>query len=157
MQSHSQQQSTTMNHYEPPFEFIASHPNAFQQVITWCASPLASYKLLTPLVKSSKKPRGSRRGAEGDSLWRSIGCALGLLEAKPQTTAALADVLVLCDGGCDVLLTGLETGLATPVEEGRSGEAEAGEGWWVVVASGFMKDSRSRSRKCGSSPSFEGE
>ena len=74
-----------------------------------------------------------------------MGCALGLLEAKPQTTAALADVLVLCDGGCDVLLTGLETGLATPVEEG----------WWVVVASGSMKDSRSRSRKCESSPSFE--
>ena len=29
----------------------------------------------------------------------------------------LADVLILCDGGCDVLLTGKETGLATPVEE----------------------------------------
>lgn len=54
---------------------------------------------------------------QGDSLWRSMGCALGLLEAKPQVTAALADVLVLCDGGCDVLLTGLETGLATPVED----------------------------------------
>ena len=29
-----------------------------------------------------------------------------------------ADVLVLCDGGCDVLLTGMESGLATPVEDG---------------------------------------
>ncbi|CAK9080656.1 unnamed protein product [Durusdinium trenchii] len=29
----------------------------------------------------------------------------------------LADVLILCDGGCDVLLTGRETGLATPVED----------------------------------------
>ncbi|CAK9064280.1 unnamed protein product [Durusdinium trenchii] len=28
-----------------------------------------------------------------------------------------ADVLVLCDGGCDVLLTGLESGLATPSED----------------------------------------
>ncbi|CAE7280565.1 unnamed protein product, partial [Symbiodinium pilosum] len=28
-----------------------------------------------------------------------------------------ADVLILCDGGCDVLLTGAETSLATPVED----------------------------------------
>jgi len=27
------------------------------------------------------------------------------------------DVLILCDGGCDVLLTGAESGLATPVED----------------------------------------
>ena len=32
-------------------------------------------------------------------------------------SSSLADVLVLCDGGCDVLLTGVETGLATPVED----------------------------------------
>ena len=25
-------------------------------------------------------------------------------------------MLILCDGGCDVLLTGAESGLATPVE-----------------------------------------
>lgn len=39
----------------------------------------------------------------------SLGFSLNL--------SSLADVLVLCDGGCDVLLTGVETGLATPVEE----------------------------------------
>lgn len=39
----------------------------------------------------------------------------------------LADVLILCDGGCDVLLTGRETGLATPVEElGIQGGKELG-------------------------------
>lgn len=53
---------------------------------------------------------------QGGSVWRSIASALGLLDAKAPATA-LADVLVLCDGGCDVLLTGLETGLATPVED----------------------------------------
>ena len=26
-------------------------------------------------------------------------------------------MLILCDGGCDVLLTGAESGLATPVED----------------------------------------
>ena len=41
----------------------------------------------------------------------SLGFSLNL--------SSLADVLVLCDGGCDVLLTGVETGLATPVEESQ--------------------------------------
>ena len=48
----------------------------------------------------------------------SLGFSLNL--------SSLADVLVLCDGGCDVLLTGVETGLATPVEESKPFSKDGG-------------------------------
>lgn len=49
----------------------------------------------------------------GQGFWRSMASSLGF----SLNLSSLADVLVLCDGGCDVLLTGVETGLATPVED----------------------------------------
>ena len=51
----------------------------------------------------------------------SLGFSLNL--------SSLADVLVLCDGGCDVLLTGVETGLATPVEESSTFSMER----WIFL------------------------
>lgn len=39
-------------------------------------------------------------------------------------------MLVLCDGGCDVLLTGLESGLATPSEESARARRIGRLGGW---------------------------
>lgn len=59
---------------------------------------------------------------QGGSFWRSIASTLGVgcgggRNIGEEPAPPLADALVLCDGGCDVLLTGVETGLATPVED----------------------------------------
>eukprot|EP00438_Fugacium_kawagutii_P033965 Skav229530 [mRNA] locus=scaffold451:123368:126989:+ [translate_table: standard] len=54
---------------------------------------------------------------QGNCFWRSIASTFSGSGCTTRGQRSLADALVLCDGGCDVLLTGAETGLATPVED----------------------------------------